>query len=290
MATVTVRTPSDFQFTTTLESHGWLQLAPFAHGDDLSWLSWVQETSGHVLKIRARPVKNGIRAQVDGIPGRLPADVQRAIRASLRRVFNLDLELGGFYRRLADTPRYRWAAGAGAGRLLRSPSVWEDLAKTLFTTNTTWAATRNMARRTVALGPEGPTGGRAFPSPERVASLSRAELAKRINAGYRSDYLYDLAQQIAKGELQVEAWDNSDLSADELYEAVTGVHGFGPYAASVMLKLLGHFDRLTLDTAGRAMFAEKHNRGARAADADIQRHYEPFGRWRGLVMWLDLMH
>ena len=32
----------------------------------------------------------------------------------------------------------------GAGRLLRSPTLWEDAAKTLFTTNCTWALTRKM--------------------------------------------------------------------------------------------------------------------------------------------------
>jgi hypothetical protein len=39
-----------------------------------------------------------------------------------------------------------------AGRLLVSPTVWEDLAKTLLTTNTTWGATVQMCRRLLTLG------------------------------------------------------------------------------------------------------------------------------------------
>ena len=36
--------------------------------------------------------------------------------------------------------------------MLVSPTVWEDLAKTLLTTNTTWAMTKSMVARLAALG------------------------------------------------------------------------------------------------------------------------------------------
>src|SRR6266545_2400997 len=49
-----------------------------------------------------------------------------------------------------DLPDLRWALARGAGRLLRSPTVFEDAVKTLCTTNCSWALTRLMVERLCA--------------------------------------------------------------------------------------------------------------------------------------------
>ena len=55
------------------------------------------------------------------------------------------------------------------------------------------------------------------------------------------------------------------------------------------MKLLGRFDFLALDSAARSTYAKAFRGGERAPDADIARHYEPFGVWKGLVLWMDVM-
>lgn len=291
MTELRIAVPEGFRFKTTLESHGWIQLAPFSYASDLSALHRVQELSdGSVVSMKITPDEGALRVQVQDHQGRLSAALRREVERIASRIFSLDQDLGPFYASLRDYPRYEWVQRSGAGRLLRSPTVWEDLVKTLFTTNTTWAGTRSMVQRAVELGPQGPGGARTFPAPERIASFTEGELGEHLRAGYRTAYLHDLARRIAAGELDVESWDESEMPSDELYSAVTDLKGFGPYAASVMLKLLGHYDRLTIDTEGRAMFATKYRDGETPRDSEIQKHYEPYGEWRGLVMWMDLMH
>lgn len=51
---------------------------------------------------------------------------------TVRRMLNLDEDLSGFYERAAGDPALAWVTG-GAGRMLRSPTVFEDVVKTICT-------------------------------------------------------------------------------------------------------------------------------------------------------------
>ncbi|MEP6987358.1 MAG: hypothetical protein ABI970_17265, partial [Chloroflexota bacterium] len=71
---------------------------------------------------------------------------------------------------------------------------------------------------------------------------------------------------------------------------VKALKGFGDYAAGSMLKLLGHFDRLATDSVCRAVYKDSINKGAAAVDdKEIAAYYQPFGQWRGLVQWMDVI-
>ena len=37
------------------------------------------------------------------------------------------------------------------------------------------------------------------------------------------------------------------------------------------------------------MYAQRYNGGSAASDREIAAYYEPFGVWRGLVVWMDVM-
>jgi 3-methyladenine DNA glycosylase/8-oxoguanine DNA glycosylase len=299
MTRLTVPTPPSFRFRTTLRSHGWIALAPFGHDEAVATLWRVQRlANGAVVRLTVTEVSPAagaatLEAEIEGLTGPATTRQRREVAAAVRRIFNLDLELAAFYHRLRDEPAYAWVERAGAGRLLRSPTVWEDLTKILMTTNTTWGGTRGMVRRIAELGDpygDGAEGLHAFPAPERIAALSPEALAAAVRAGYRSAYLHRLATAIAEGRLDVESWAEPGLPAEELYRRVRSLQGFGPYAAGATLKLLGAFDQLALDTAARAMFTVRHRVGAQATDREIEAHYAPYGPWRGLVLWMDLLH
>lgn len=211
------------------------------------------------------------------------------IRSMVRTIFNLDLDLSGFYALLRNKGRLSWVREQGAGRLLRAPTVWEDLAKTLLTTNTTWAMTRQMVRRLVSLGPVDCHGNHAFPGPEEVVSLGQDAFSSHVQAGYRSPYLYELAQKIADGSIQVEQWANGEFPSDELYRKITGLKGFGSYAAGAVMKLLGYYDRLAIDSSARSMCAQSSGSDASPADRDIRERYREYGDWQGLALWMDLL-
>ena len=80
-----------------------------------------------------------------------------------------------------------------------SAFVFEDALKTLCTTNCTWALTETMVRNLVeALGEEGPTGARTFPTPEAMARRPERFYRERVRAGYRAPYLAALPADVAE--------------------------------------------------------------------------------------------
>jgi 3-methyladenine DNA glycosylase/8-oxoguanine DNA glycosylase len=281
----TLPAPPDFHFLSTVNSHGWCVLAPFSY-DERGTLTRVQKLrSGRIVRFDARDGNPGLTVISDTA---LTKSQQREVGAVIARCFSFDHDLSPFHDLIHEHPTYAWIEAVGAGRMLVSPSVWEDLAKTLLTTNTTWAMTKGMVSRLATLG-EGLDDAYAFPEPERIAALDPDALNQHVRAGYRGAYLHELATDIAAGTLDVEAWRDPALPSGEVYRALKQIKGFGDYAAGAMMRLLGRFDQLGLDSVCRAMYAQRYNGGQPATDREIAAYYEPFGAWRGLVVWLDVM-
>jgi N-glycosylase/DNA lyase len=138
------------------------------------------------------------------------------------------------------------------------------------------------------LGHEAQDGRRAFPTPEAMASQPESFYRDVVRAGYRAGYFKELAERVASGELDVESWLTSELSTAELKREMKRVKGVGEYAADNLLKLLGRYDCLALDSWVRATFARLHNKGRVASDRKIARHYARFREWRGLALWCDI--
>lgn len=300
---LTIECPPSFRFRSTLLSHGWIELAPFSHDEEYARLRRIESLpDGRIVRLAftadmagAGGVSRGERLHVHieetlehgsgaakhaaNAPLSLP--VRTHLQEVARRIFNLEMDLEPFYVLLANVPRYAWVLAHRAGRLLRAPAVWEDLAKTLLTTNTTWAMTRQMTQRLNELGPTG-----AFPSPGTVAELSLDMFSDHVRAGYRNAYLHELACRIAEQKIDVEGWVYTDMPSAELFAEIRSLSGFGPYAAGAVMKLLGRFDYLALDSSARSMFARKFGGGT---DTDIRRHYAPYGSWQGLAVWMDIM-
>src|SRR4029077_3023854 len=130
---LTVKTPADFNFHRTVLSHGWCELLPF----EIDRAKW-QLT--RVLGLdRAKPVtievsarKGGMKIEVSRRVGRRAA---QTITSDVRHMFRLDDDLRDFYDLMLTDPEFAWIAEQGAGRLLRSPTVFEDLVKMICTTN-----------------------------------------------------------------------------------------------------------------------------------------------------------
>jgi 3-methyladenine DNA glycosylase/8-oxoguanine DNA glycosylase len=121
-----------------------------------------------------------------------------------------------------------------------------------------------------------------------MAQQSTAFYRDRIRSGYRAPYLNELAQRVAAHELDVESWLSSDASLTDLMKEMKSVKGVGNYAAENLLKLIGRYDGLALDSWTRAKFAQTRNQGRVANDKKILRFYARFNAWRGLALWCDM--
>jgi N-glycosylase/DNA lyase len=283
-----ISTPRDFSFKRTAISHGWCELLPFEIDRD----NW---TLHRVLDLKDdKPVTIAITAskrqlRINNTSGRLSQKATRQVITDVRHMLRLDDDMAGFYGLMAREPEFAWVASQGAGRMLRSPTVFEDLVKMICTTNCSWALTEKMVTGMVQnLGREVNDGRRTFPTPEAMALMPLKFYTNEVRAGYRAPYFKELADRVASGNLDVEQWLHSPLSTMELIKEMRGVKGVGPYAAENLLKLLGRYDGLALDSWTRAKFFAVRNNGRKATDKKIARYYSRFNEWRGLVLWCDV--
>jgi len=227
--------------------------------------------------------------------GAAPAPAQRDVLvAKVAHMLRLDEDLSDFYVLAARDPELDWATN-GAGRMLRSPTVFEDVVKTIATTNCTWSATVRMVSALVEhlgeLAPGAPTAGpygRAFPSPTAMAEADEAFYRDVVRAGYRGPYFRSLAASVAGGELDLEELaGDADLTDEEVEAKLLALPGAGPYAAAHVMMLLGRYSRLILDSWTRPKFASL-NGGKAVKDTTIERRFRPYGRYAGLAFWLYL--
>ena len=215
-------------------------------------------------------------------------------RALVRYLLRLDEDLSDFYAMAAADPALSWAT-SGAGRMLRMPTVFEGVVKTICTTNCTWSATERMVGALVEhLGepapdapPSGPSG-RAFPTPAAMADADESFYRDVVRCGYRGAYLRTLAESVAEGRVALEELDaaNEELSDEEVERRLLELPGVGPYAAAHVMMLLGRYSRLILDSWTRPKYARLNGRAA--TDATLVRRFRRYGRWAGLAFWLYL--
>src|SRR6266849_8739210 len=188
---ITIKTPPDFNFRRTVLSHGWCALLPF----ELDRAKWnlvrvLDSVSVKPVTVRISSRQNRIKIATSRPVGKRTS--QNVIR-DVRHMFRLDDDLGEFYRATAADPEFAWIGQESAGRLLRSPTVFEDLVKMICTTNCSWALTEKMVSGLVIeLGCESDDGRKSFPTAAAMAQRPERFFRDRIRAGYRSSYLKEL--------------------------------------------------------------------------------------------------
>jgi N-glycosylase/DNA lyase len=279
--------PRTFNFRRTVISHGWCELPPFCCDRENWVLTRVLDLpSGDTVTVEITAKRNQLRVTPSK---RLSKSAEASVLRDVRHMLRLDDEMTNFYRLVAGVPDFEWIAETGAGRMLRSPTVFEDLVKMICTTNCSWSLTEKMVTGLVrSLGKESAGERRSFPTAAAMAAMPVRFFVDEVRAGYRAPYLKELADSVADGTLNVEAWLSSPLSTAELMKEMRGVKGVGPYAAENLLKLLGRYDGLALDSWTRAKFYEVRNRGRKTTDKRIARFYARFQEWRGLALWCDM--
>ena len=282
--------PKEFHFGHTVHSHGWCMLQPFARQSHPLALSVTVPLSS--ARVIDAVVTEGSSPSSPTIaissPGRLSASECAEAAAILSGMLNLGLDLRPLYTRITRDADHAWIAKRRAGRMLRGATMFEDVVKMILTTNCSWSLTLTMNARLVeAFGLKDRLGNACFPSPAAIADSSERFLREEIRLGYRSPYVLEFARRCAGG-FDIEGLRASSAGTTDVYKELRSVKGVGDYAASNLLKLLGRFDRLGLDSWCRAALTQLYGNGTALSDAEIHALYAGFEEWAGLVMWLDV--
>ena len=289
--------PARFDFFSTIHAHGWIDLPPFTRLDGRAGFARVDALpSGAVVRLEVSapggyPCKE---IHVEAVSDRPLDDGGRErVAAMAARMLRLDEDFSEFHAlcRRRGEPWRRFARGQG--RLLRCPTVFEDLVKVICTTNIQWSGTRRMLAGLVeAFGAPAPRGlwQKLFPLPRVIARASLEDFSARVRLGYRAPYIHALAGEAAAGRLDEESWLDKRLPAGELKKKLLSIKGIGAYAAASMLMLLGRYGEIPADSEFRKWMGEKYFPGEMF---DLQKAlavYQDWGRWQGLAYWLEMTH
>jgi 3-methyladenine DNA glycosylase/8-oxoguanine DNA glycosylase len=287
-STLNIQAPNDFNLARDVCSYGYFLLAPNHWDVDHQHMLRVLELDdGPTLCKIDQPSNQStvrVRARFDRTLSRAE---QSTAKQRITRMLCLNTthdEINSFHK---VDPRWK---KHGAGRLFRSPTLFEDVIKTVTSCNVTWPSTVNMNRRLCEVcGRKSQSGVPSFPTAKKLARTRVGTLRGRCRVGYRDQRIIDLAKIFSKGQID-EHWLENTATDDEVFKYLITLPGIGPYAAGNIMQLMGRYSRLALDTESiRHAKAVLNMTGTdNQLMKELKAHYEPFGDHKFRSYWFEL--
>jgi len=278
---LTITTPRDFDLMRDVCSYGYFVLAPNRWDTkNLTLTRPLNLANGPAIVVLRQAERGNLRAVFDRTLDRAE---QAEARTQISRMLRLDEDethSKAFHK--ADA---RWKK-SGRARLFRSPTLFEDVIKTVTSCNVSWPSTVNMNKQMCRhLAKAG-----CFPTAARVSRTRVGTLRGRCRVGYRDQRIIDLAKLFCKGHID-EPWLQSPATHDDdIFEFLKTLPGIGPYAAGNIMMLLGRYSRLAIDTEtirhGKAVLGMTGT--DRQITKKLEAHYEQFGEFKFKSYWFEL--
>jgi 3-methyladenine DNA glycosylase/8-oxoguanine DNA glycosylase len=276
-----------FSLSAVIHSHGWARLAPFNLDSEEEQLSYTYQLNGkRVVNLSFEEISNGVAVKLNESLNKYE---QREITEIVTWMLALDQDFSEFYELARQEPKLKQVEEKAQGRVLRSPTLFEDTIKTILTTNTVWSGTIRMTEALVNQFGEPLTGDsnqHAFPTPERIAASDEGTLRGTTRLGYRSPYILNLAQDIYSGKLDLESLKTASVPTDQLRKELLSIKGVGNYAAANLLMILGRYSYLTIDSWAIKMVSHEWYDDQTIGPSEVENAFEKWGEWKGLAYWL----
>ena len=282
-----------FNFMSVVSSHGWVQLAPFSLDETSNTLSYIFRLSnGRVIELKLTDGRDGVNVETD----KLKKSEQNEVADTVTWMFGLDMDFSAFYAASRSEPKLAHVKKQALGRVLRSPTLFEDVVKTIFTTNTLWGATKNMTRRlvdefgesvgrVVSSDSETRIETKSFPTPQAIAASNPDYIKEKIRVGYRAPAIHELALRVASGKYDLEALKHSSLPTLELRKELMTINGVGPYAAANLLLILGRSDFIPVDSWALKLVSHEWYKGKPITAREVEKRFEKWSEFKGLAFW-----
>jgi 3-methyladenine DNA glycosylase/8-oxoguanine DNA glycosylase len=279
--TLSLTVPQGFDLPRVVCSYGYFLLAP--NRWDVARQRLIRplqlsDRTVHVLVDQPSRQSNRLRVACDQP---VPPQRRAPLTRQLSRMLRLDEDLAHWFQQNPN------ARAEGFGRLFRSPTLFEDIVKTITGCNVAWGNTMQMNRLLCER-----IGGGRFPEVEELVAVSPKTLQDETKVGYRAERIVRLAQRVASGDLQLEWFGQPGRTSEEAFTALRRIHGIGPYAAANVCQHLGFYDQLPIDSETQRHFCRHFNverpGNPSALHHRIERHYNQFAPHQFLAYWYEL--
>ncbi len=284
MSILSIPTPARFDLESAVCRYGYYQLAPNVWDKPKRALHRPLRCGDRtVVMTRTTQSRDGqkLRVVCDRRVSRLQA---HAIKRQITRMLRLEEDFAGWYR-VNPNARQR-----GDARLFRSPTLFEDMIKTITVCNVTWSTTILMNRLLCEH-----VGKGAFPTARQLANYGAVALKANCKVGYRAERIVRLARDVCDGTIELDWFETTDAPTDAVFEALRAIYGFGDYAAANVLQHVCRYDRLAIDSETYRHFREVHqvatprdSAGLRRLHRKIEAHYAKFTPYQFLAYWFEL--
>jgi 3-methyladenine DNA glycosylase/8-oxoguanine DNA glycosylase len=276
-----------FSLYSVIHSHGWAGLAPFTLDEENNEFSYILALENQrVIELIFEEIAEGVSVEISG-----PVDdtEEKEISDVVTWMLGLDQDFTEFYALVKGEPNLQNIEANAQGRILRSPTLYEDTIKTILTTNTAWSGTIRMVDVVVeqfGMSLPGSNSKKAFPDPAAIAATDEMTLREKTRLGYRSPYILNLSREIASGNLELESLKRTNLPVEEVRKILLSIKGVGSYAAANLLILLGYYNYLTIDSWALKMVSHEWYGGDPITPTEVEKAFEKWGEWKGLAYWL----
>jgi len=281
-STITVRVPKGVDLSHAVCSYGYFLLAPNRWDGQARVLHRSLRGRGDRLIHTVIRQRSGDRLHM-ACDRRVDRDEAASLRTQVGRMLRLDEDFRPWHRLHPAARRAKF------DRLFRSPTLFEDMVKTITGCNVTWP---NTMRMNVLLCEH--VGGGGFPTPSQLAAIRVDTLKRRCKVGYRAQRIVRLARQVVKGQLDMAGFEDPAHSTEEIFRRLKLIYGIGDYAAGNLCQLLGRYDRLAIDTETYRHFRQAHGIATPSnplkLHSRIEKHYARFAPYQFLAYWFELWH
>jgi 3-methyladenine DNA glycosylase/8-oxoguanine DNA glycosylase len=283
--TFTLTPPTTFSLPAVVRSHGWIQMSPFSETTDHGLSYVIRLGTGKVLLFEVHANATVLRVDSTEL---LTETEQIELSHHITWMLDMDQDFSEFYALARAEPKLAPMVERKAGRVLRSPTLFEDVIRTILTTNTLWKHTLRMCRElTTRYGDpiSSDPDLHAFPTPESLTLVDEPTLREQCRMGYRAPYVAELSQRLVSGSLDLEALKSSSLTTPALRKELMNIKGVGGYAAANLLMLLGRYDYVPVDSWALKVVSDEFFKGEKITPRQVLDTFERWGKWQGLAYW-----
>lgn len=282
---IALTVPRFYNLEAVCHAHGWKNLAPFEWDPKKGILFFA--IFDQDISIDVEVIQRGGNLFIDFKYCQKDTELNsEIIKNAVIRALGVNQSIDGLYKLASKVgSEYKKLICGGAGRLLLAPTLWEDAAKTLFTTNCSWSLTKKICESFCSdkFVKPSPSGRFPFPQPSELISITESALRRMTPIGYRARSLIRLAR-IFNNDPTLNGIEKDRLDFKSAYKIVRNLHGFGDYATNHLLVLAGYYNQIPIDSVV-VSYLKRNYRVLKPASF-IDRKYRRWGeyKWWGLKL------